>query len=121
MPDRIELRGLRVMGRHGVLREEHERAQPFEVDLAVELDLGLAGRSDDLADTLDYAALVDAAAGVVAGAHQALLETLAERIAGAVSEDRRVLAVAVSVRKLRPPVPHDLAAAGVTIERRYDR
>ena len=31
--DRIELRGLRCVGTHGVLVEEQERAQPFEVDL----------------------------------------------------------------------------------------
>ena len=53
-PDRIELRGLRVLGAHGVLPEEQQRAQPFEVDLDLELDLRPAGRSDALADTVDY-------------------------------------------------------------------
>jgi dihydroneopterin aldolase len=52
-PDRIELRGLRALGTHGVLPEEKERAQPFEVDLALEVDLRPAGRSDALADTVD--------------------------------------------------------------------
>lgn len=115
--DVIELRGLRALGRHGCLPEEQEREQPFEVDLDVRLDLSPAGRSDELTDTLDYARLVAAAAGVVGGPPSALLERVAERIAEAVLADARVTAVTVAVRKLRPPVPVDLATAGVRITR----
>jgi dihydroneopterin aldolase len=117
MPDRIELTGLRALGVHGVLPEEQVRAQPFEVDLSVEVDLRAAGHTDDLADTLDYGALCDTVAKVVAGEHFALLERLAERIAEVVLGDGRVTSVTVTVRKLRPPVPIDLATAGVTITR----
>jgi dihydroneopterin aldolase len=117
MGDRIELRGLRVQGVHGVLPEEQVRAQPFEVDLSVEADLRPAGRSDDLADTLDYGAMAESVAKVVAGEHFALLERLAERITEVVLTDERVTTVTVSVRKLRPPVPVDLSTAGVTITR----
>jgi dihydroneopterin aldolase len=117
MGDRIELLGLRALGVHGVLPEEQVRAQPFEVDLSVEADLRAAGRSDDLADTLDYGAIVESVAKVVTGEHFALLERLAERIAEVVLVDGRVTSVTVAVRKLRPPVPVDLATAGVTITR----
>ena len=58
--DRIELRGLRSVGTHGVLAEEQTRAQPFEVDLELEADLTAAGRSDDLADTVDYGVIIEA-------------------------------------------------------------
>jgi 7,8-dihydroneopterin aldolase/epimerase/oxygenase len=83
-PDRIELRGLRALGTHGVLPEERERSQPFEVDIDLEVDLRRAGRSDDLAETVDYGAVAGAVAAAVAGPHLDLLEALAERIAGAV-------------------------------------
>lgn len=116
--DVIELRGLRVLGRHGCLPEEHERDQPFEVDLDVHLDLSVAGRSDRLADTLDYGGMAATVAAVVAGPPSALLERVAERIAAAVLADDRVGAVTVVLRKLRPPVPVDLATAGVRISRR---
>ena len=53
-PDRIELRGLRVLGTHGLLAEERSRPQPFEVDLDVVADLSAAGESDDLRETIDY-------------------------------------------------------------------
>lgn len=116
--DAIQLRGLRVLGRHGVLAEEQQREQPFEVDLDVELDLAPAGRSDDLADTLDYGALAGAVARVVGGEPAALLERVAERIAAEVLADGRVRSVTVTLRKLRPPVPVDLGTAGVRIGRR---
>lgn len=117
-PDLIELRGLRVVGICGALPEERERAQPLEVDLDVEADLGPSGASDDLADTIDYGALCDAVAAVVAGGTPQLLEHLAAEIAAAVlAVDARATAVTVGVRKLRPPVPHALATSGVRIRR----
>jgi dihydroneopterin aldolase len=117
--DLVSVRGLRVLGTHGVLDEELVRAQPFEVDVDVEVDLSAAGQSDDLTDTLDYGALCEQIAAVVAGDHVALLERLAQRIADAVLASSPLAAsVRVTVRKLRPPVPVDVASAGVTITRR---
>lgn len=115
--DRIELRGLRCVGIIGVLPEERERAQPLEIDLDIECDLSAAGASDDLADTLDYGAMTDTVVGLVASTSDRLLERLADRIAAALTVDRRVVAVTVTVRKLRPPVPHDLALSAVRITR----
>lgn len=120
MGDVIELRGLRVVGTHGALPEEQERAQPFEVDLDVHADLAPAGASDRLDDTVDYGALAAAVAGVVAGERHRLLERLAQRVADVVLADDRVDAVTVTVRKLRPPVPLDLASSGVRVTRRRD-
>jgi len=105
------------MGVHGALPEEQDRAQPFEVDLDVEADLGPAGDSDDLADAVDYGALVAAVARVIGGPKVHLLERLAERIVAEVVADPRVRSVTVTVRKLRPPVPVDLGSAGVRITR----
>jgi dihydroneopterin aldolase len=117
--DRIELRDLRVVGVHGVLAEERQRAQPFSVDLDAWLDTAAAGRSDDLAATVDYAALAALAADVVGASSYSLLEAVAERIAQAVLDhDERLVAVAVTVRKLRPPIPLDLGTVGVRIVRR---
>lgn len=115
--DRIQLTGLRLMGTHGALPEEQVRAQPFEVDLELQVDLSGAGLSDRLDDTVDYGAVVQRAAGVVSGRSRNLLETLAEDIAEAVLGDRKVTAVTVAVRKLRPPVAADLAWAGVRLTR----
>ena len=115
--DIVELRGLRVVGTHGVLAEEQSRAQPFEVDVDVEADLSVAGHSDALDDTIDYGAVVASIERVVTAEHHQLLERLAQRIAEEVLADERVMAVTVAIRKLRPPVPVDLASAAVTITR----
>ena len=117
MADRIELRGVRAVGTHGLLPEEQLRPQPFEVDVDVELDLAPAGASDHLHDTLDYGEVATAVARVIAGDRCALLERLATRIAEEIGVDSRVKSVSVTVRKLRPPVPVDVASAGVRIVR----
>jgi dihydroneopterin aldolase len=109
---------MRVMGTHGVLPEEQVRAQPFEVDLDVEIDLSAAAASDDLADTLDYGALAEQVERVVSTERFQLLERLAGRIAEVALEDERVTAVTVTVRKLRPPVAVALDHAGVRLTRR---
>jgi dihydroneopterin aldolase len=107
------------MGTHGALPEEALRPQPFEVDLELLVDLRPAGRTDELAATIDYAELCEAARAVIEGPHALLLEHLAEKVA------ERALAVAhgraqgvvVTVRKLRPPVPVELATAAVRVHR----
>lgn len=115
--DVVSLRGLRVVGTHGVLSEEQSRAQPFEVDIDVHADLRAAGASDELDDTVDYGALAEAAARIVAAERHALLERVAERIAEVALGDERVQSVTVTVRKLRPPIPLDIASTAVTITR----
>lgn len=117
MSDRIELRGLRVLGTIGALPEEQLRAQPFEVDVDIEADLAPAGASDVLGDTLDYGEIAQGIERVVSTERHRLLERVAERIASAILDDARVRSVTVTVRKLRPPVPVDLATAAVRITR----
>jgi len=118
MGDRIEVRGLRVDGVHGVGAEERLGSQPFEIDLDLYLDVAPAASTDDLADTADYAAAADAVVAVVTGPPHRLLESLAGAIADSVLADRRVESVTVAIRKLRPPVPHQVASTGVRIHRR---
>jgi len=116
--DRIELRGLRVMARVGVLPQEKEADQPLELDLDLLVDLTAAGASDALADTVDYGAVCDAAVAAVEAGHVDLLERLAAGVAEAVlAADDRIAGVELAVRKLRPPVPHDLASSGVRLVR----
>ena len=116
--DRIELRGLHLAGIVGVLPHEQAQPQPLEIDLDITLDLGGAGRSDDLGDTVDYGALCDVIEQAVATTRFGLLEALAERLAAdLLGADGRIDAVTVSVRKLRPPVAQQLRTSGVRLTR----
>lgn len=112
----IQLRGLRLLGTHGVLPEEQQRAQPFEIDVDLEVDLSRAGASDALEDTIDYGALAAMISRVVTEERYALIERLGTRIAEVCRSDPRVDRAVVTVRKLRPPVPEHLEYSAVRIE-----
>ncbi len=110
---------MRFVAAHGALPEEALKAQPFEVDLELMVDLRGAGRTDELAETVDYGALCEAVRSVMEGPHAVLLEHLAEEVADralAVAHGRAE-GVVVTVRKLRPPVPVDMTWAAVRIVR----
>jgi dihydroneopterin aldolase len=113
----IVIAGLRELGVHGVLPEEQSRPQPFEVDVELTVDFEAAGESDDLDDTVDYAAVAEAVSRVVSSERYQLLERLATRIAEVCSVDERVSAVTVTVRKLHPPVRAMVDHVAVRIEK----
>ena len=117
MADRIELRGLTVHGRHGVLEHERAGGQEFVVDITVWIDLADAATSDDLADTYDYAALAKLAADVVAGPARNLIEAVGGEIADQVMDDERVNAVEVVVHKPEAPIPQQFADVAVVVRR----
>ena len=82
------------------------------------LDLAAAGHSDDLGDTVDYAAVIGRVVDIIAGpTSYQLLESLAGVIAAAALVDPRVQSVSVTVRKLRPPVPAVIDSVGVRVTR----
>jgi dihydroneopterin aldolase len=112
----ILVQGLRVLAHVGVPDDERAQAQPLSIDLALEIDLGAAGRSDDVADTVDYGAVAVAVADAVAARPIALLERVAALVADTVLDlDERTRAVTVTVTKLRPPIPRDVDATAVRV------
>lgn len=120
--DRISLRGMRFLGRHGVELEERLEPQPIEVDVEMHLDLATPSTSDELTDTIDYSAVFQLTGGIVEGQSFRLLEALAGAIAdGLVSahgtDDPRLEAVEVRVRKPRAPLPGPFEAVEVTVRR----
>jgi dihydroneopterin aldolase len=118
MSDRIVLTNLRFDARHGVHAWERETAQPFEVDVESWLDLEPAGRTDDLARTIDYGLLYDAVADVVGGPSRNLLESLAAAVADEVlARFPTVDAVVVRVRKPAVRLGGPLDHASVEIHR----
>ncbi|GAA4682691.1 dihydroneopterin aldolase [Gordonia humi] len=106
MADRIELRGLRVRGNHGVFEHEKRDGQEFIVDVTLWIDLSTAASSDDLADTVDYGVLAQLAHDVVAGPSRDLIEAVGGDIADTImADDPRVSACEVTVHKPSAPIP----------------
>lgn len=118
MTDRLLLRGLTFHGHHGVSEAERDVGGRYVVDLDLECDLAPAGATDDLADTVNYAAVARTVVGVGTGESFRLVEALAEAMATAVLSAFPVSAVTVRVTKTPPPVRGViLKAAGVEIRR----
>jgi dihydroneopterin aldolase len=119
MTDRIVLTNMRFRGTHGVLPEEREQPQPFEVDVEIYLDLSPAGRSDDLSLTVDYRDVFEIARAAVEGPSFNLIESLAETIATRILAQTTMDLAAVTVRVRKPKValPGSIDAASVEITR----
>ena len=116
--DSVCLQKMAFHGFHGAHPEEKVLGQRFYVDLTVEGDFSAAGRSDDLADAVDYGPIYRAVREIMEGSSVNLLEHLGEKICQAVlALNPRILSVEVSIAKPSAPVAGVLAGAKVTIRR----
>lgn len=115
--DRIVVEGLIVPMRVGVTDEERREPQDVRLDLELHLPLAAAGRSDDLAQTVDYSAVTGEIARLVSGLEARLLEHVAERVAEALLRSPGLERVTVRIAKVLPPVPERVEAISVRIER----
>ena len=119
MPDRILLEGMQFYGFHGVNPEERVLGQRYVVDLAVDLDLHEAGRTDKLEDTVSYSHIYRTVRAVMEGEPQNLLESAAHAIADRVLKEFPVDGITVTVKKPNPPVRgSSIDLAGVQIYRK---
>lgn len=116
--DFIRLEGVACRVRLGVPAAERAKRQTVLVDLALELDLRAAGRSDDFRNAADYWALEKAVRREAEGRERCLVEALAEDLAAlALRLERRARSVRVRVLK-RPAVMPRTRAVVVELERK---
>ena len=115
--DRIEIKGLRARGRHGVFEEERLRGQVFVVDVILERDLSGPAASDELGDTVDYGILGQQISHAIATTRFDLIEALAGHIADLALVDPTVEAVQVRVAKPDAPMTVDLDEVAVVLRR----
>lgn len=113
----VRISGLRARGRHGVLASERANGQVFVADVAMIVADDMAATSDELADTVDYAALSERLAAVISGEPVDLIETLAARLADVCLADARVASVEVTVHKPEVPLRVDVDEVSVTLVR----
>ena len=118
--DKIILRELHFVARHGVLPIETENSQRFTATVEMELPLAAAGNSDRLDQTVDYCAVQAIVRSIIEGSHKRLIETLAESVA---SELLRAFTMvdAVTVEIVKPNPPVDFQFAGVSVRIRRER
>lgn len=99
MSDAILIHGLRVRGVIGVYDFEQQAPRELILNLSLEKDLSAAAASDDLADTVDYAAVAALAQALAAERNHALLEHYGGRLLDAILEQYPVTAVDLEIRK----------------------
>jgi 7,8-dihydroneopterin aldolase/epimerase/oxygenase len=113
----VELAGLELRARHGVLAEEREHGQRFLFDVWLDVP-EVALHTDRIEDAVDYREVAAAVRAVSDGRAFHLLEALAAAVADELLDRFPVSRVRVRVRK--PDVRLDVPVewSGVTVERR---
>jgi dihydroneopterin aldolase len=122
MTDRVFVKGLSLHAYHGVMQHEGKVGQTFTLDLALDIDLAEAARTDKLAHTVGYDQVVDVASRAFCARRYRLVEAAAGAVADAVL-DRfpQVAAVRVTVHKPHAPIAATFDDVGVSIIRsRHD-
>jgi dihydroneopterin aldolase len=118
MADRIDIKGIKSFGYHGVFESENIAGQDFFVDIALELDLSRASVTDDVFDTVNYSEITDLVVAEVTGDRVALIEKLASRIADRIKNAYpQITTVSVTVHKPQAPVNAQVSDISVTINR----
>ena len=102
--DTIRIVNMQFFSHHGVDPSERALGGRFSFDVELHLDLGPAGRSDDLTRTVDYSAVYDLVSGRQSGRKFFLLEALAEHAAEAILREFPVHAVTIRARKHSVPL-----------------
>jgi dihydroneopterin aldolase len=78
--DEIFIRHLAVETIIGILPHERNTRQPIELDIALKIDSSHAAASENIADTLDYAAIAEGLSRYIQSTQYGLIETLADMI-----------------------------------------
>ncbi|MCD7710706.1 MAG: dihydroneopterin aldolase [Porphyromonadaceae bacterium] len=116
MKTSIELNHMRFFAYHGVDEQEQRVGNDYEVSLRIDFPLEQAMESDNLSNTLDYAALYSLVASEM-GIPSRLLEGVAGRILQAITlRFPEITGGRLSISKLAPPIVGEIGDATVTVE-----
>lgn len=103
-------------GYHGDTEAERTLGNRFHVDAEIRMDLSAAGRSDDIADTLDYSRAFAMVRTIVEDQQYSLIEAIAARVAERLLAEPGVLSVRIRLGK-QPPIAGSIERCSVIIER----
>lgn len=117
--DKIIIKNLEAYAYHGVLEEERRLGQKFFIDAALHIDLRVAGKTDALESTVNYAELCQKISAYTKENPRRLIEAAAEDIAQLVlTEYPLVKKIEVTLKKPSAPVGLPLEYPAVSVVRR---
>jgi dihydroneopterin aldolase len=102
--DTLRISAIRAWGHTGYFDAEQELGQWFEVDLEIALDLSRTGDDDELAHTLNYAAVIERVKALVEGSRFRTIERLNTRLCDAVLAFPEVGEVRSTLTKVAAPI-----------------
>ncbi|MDH5564859.1 MAG: dihydroneopterin aldolase, partial [Nitrospirota bacterium] len=117
MASSISITGIQLQARCGVTETERGQPQPIVVDLTVRCRNERAFQSDQLADTIDYAAITQCVRDTGERQPFALLETLTEHLCQKLFEGFPLTHVKIWVRKIHPPMKDFTGSVGIHLIR----
>jgi len=111
----VRIEKLRIRALHGVLPQERTVGGDYEITLRIGYPWQQAMESDNVADTLDYAAVYELVKREMTLPSQ-LLEHVAGRLVKALLHDfPQITSIDLWLTKLVPPMSADCAGAGVEL------
>lgn len=113
--DKVFIEQLEVITTIGVYDWEQEIKQKLVLDIEMAHDNAPAGRSDDVADALDYSKVSDAVLNHIENGRFLLVERVAEEIAELIQTQFSV--PWVKIRLAKPGAVPQARSVGVVIER----
>lgn len=115
--DKIYIRGLELFAYHGVNPEEKRDGQRFILDVTLSADLGAARQSDDLNDTVNYAAVRKTIQRAFTAESYDLIERAAQVVCEAVlREHPRVESINLLLKKPEAPMNAKFDYVAVEVE-----
>ena len=115
--DRIFVEGIKFHGFHGLTQLERRVGVRLNVDVTLFYDLERSGRSDRMADTLDYAKIYRAVIEVGRGPSHRLLESFARTVLESLLKAFPAERATIRVRKETPVIDGIVDAVGVEMSR----
>lgn len=114
---RIELRGLRAFGPHGVSEAEREVGRLIVLDIDLLVADCRAVADDELGGTIDYGAVARVASEVVTGTSCRTLEHLCGLIADRLEAEFSPDELEIRAAKTEPPIPEAIGEVAVVLRR----
>jgi len=113
---KISLENMEFHAYHGCLEHEKTLGNTFIVSLRMEMDTSLAGKTDELADTLNYQLVYDVVKQEMEIPSK-LIEHIGQRIVEKVSSTfPQITGLYLKLSKLNPPLGGKVDAVSIEIE-----
>lgn len=115
--DKITIKSLKFKGLHGYYDRERLEGNEFEVDVTAKGNFKSSIENDDLDQTFNYEIVEEITGDILSGDSEKLIETLCKKIGDQLFErSPYVKKLAVTVRKLNPPIKTPAAYAEITMK-----